>query len=84
MSTIDIINKVSTRNDFVSYVSELSKDCRENPEAWQNSNLATYLEALAAWVEDMDGFYLNQGLPVPEKPDWKTVAEMLTAAKCYE
>jgi hypothetical protein len=42
------------------------------------------LEALAAWVEDMDGYYLNQGKAVPEKPDWKHVADMLMAAKLYE
>jgi hypothetical protein len=32
----------------------------------------------------MDGYYLNQGLTVPEKPDWKMIANMLAAAKIYE
>jgi len=39
---------------------------------------------MAAWVEDMDGFYTNQGLPVPEKPDWKVFADILMGGKIYE
>jgi hypothetical protein len=78
------ISGISTRGDFVSFVFELSKNYREDPESWQNKDLGAYLEALAAWVEDMDGYYLNQGQLVPEKPDWKVVADMLIAAKFYE
>ena len=40
--------------------------------------------SLAAWAEDMDGYYLNAGGPVPEQPTWKTLADMLLAARIYE
>ena len=79
-----LTDKIKTREDFVSFVYELSKDSRENTEKWPNRDLGTYLDALAAWVEDMDGYYLNQGQPVPEKLEWKIVADMLIAAKFYE
>lgn len=69
---------------FVVSVYELSKDYRENPQSWENKDLGTFLEALAAWLEDMDGYYLHQRQPIPEKPDWKNVADMLMAAKLYE
>lgn len=76
--------KIETKEDFVSFVYGLSNNYREHPESWSNDNIGTYLEALAAWVEDKDGYYLNQGQPVPEKPDWQTITDMLFAAKYYE
>jgi len=84
MSDAKKTQPINSREDFVAFVYELSKSFRENPESWQNGNLGSYLEALAAWVEDMDGYYLNHGLAVPEKPDWSNVADMLLAAKIYE
>ena len=77
-------NLIRSREDFVAFVRALSKDLRDNPTSWENSNLERYLEALGAWVEDMDGYYLNQGKPVPQQPDWKVAADMLMAAKMYE
>jgi hypothetical protein len=78
------IEPIKTKKDFVSFVYELSQDYRDNPKSWQNKDLGSFLEALAAWVDDMEGYYLNQGQQVPEKPDWQMLANMLTAAKIYE
>ncbi|MFA7209024.1 MAG: hypothetical protein WC120_01940 [Parcubacteria group bacterium] len=78
------VNNIKKRSDFVLFIQELNKDYKENPDSWENKDLGAYLEALAAWVEDMDGYYLNHGKPIPEKPEWKTVADMLIAAKMYE
>lgn len=77
-------NSIRSREDFVAFIKALVKDLRENPASWENSNLESYLEALGAWVEDMDGYYLNQGKHVPQQPDWKVIADMLMAAKMYE
>lgn len=77
-------NSIRSREDFVAFVKALSKDLRDNPASWENANLERYLEALGAWVEDMDGYYINQGKPVPPQPDWKVAADMLMAAKMYE
>jgi hypothetical protein len=77
-------NSIRSREDFVVFVKALTKDLRENPASWENTNLDRFLEALGAWVEDMDGYYLNQGKPVPKQPDWKVAADMLLAAKMYE
>lgn len=75
---------INSREDFIHFVYELSKSFQEDPESWGNRDIRSFLEALAAWVEDMDGYYLNQGLPVPERPDWRNVADMLLAARIYE
>lgn len=75
---------VSTRDELVAFAKSLAADFRENPDAWENTTVDAYLEAFAAWVEDMDGFYLNQGESIPESPSWRVVADMLMAAKMYE
>jgi hypothetical protein len=84
MNINSLIENIQTREDFVAFVYELIKDYRENPEAWENNDIESFLEAMAAVVEDMDGYYINQGLPVPDVPDWKTMAEILMTATLYE
>jgi len=84
MNPANKISSIISREDFVFFVYELSKDFRANPQLWENQDIGTYLEALAAWVEDMEGYYINQGESVPEKLDWKNIADMLMAAKIYE
>lgn len=84
MTLADHNQSIRSREDFVVFVKALSKDLRDNPESWENPSLERFLEALGAWVEDMDGFYLNQGKPVPQQPDWKVVGDILMAAKMYE
>jgi len=76
--------QVHSREEFLALVRGMVRDLRNNPDAWENRNLDSFLDALASWVEDMDGYYLNAGEPVPEQPTWKTLAEMLLAARIYE
>ena len=84
MNFFEKIRPIKTRGDFVFFVYQLSKDYRENSESWQNQDIGTFLEALAAWVEDMDGYCLHQRPPLTDKPDWRNVADMLLAAKRYQ
>ena len=76
---------IRSREDFVVFVHALSRDLHTNREAWDNNTLERFLEALGAWVEDMDGYYINQGKPTPQQPDWKVLGDiLLMAAKVYE
>jgi|LakMenE18May11ns_1017448.scaffolds.fasta_scaffold7389516_1 hypothetical protein len=84
MTLADHNQSIRSREDFVAFVKALTKDLRDNPESWENSTLEHFLEALGGWVEEMDGYYLNQGKPVPQQPDWKVVGDILMAAKMYE
>jgi len=77
-------DSISSRGDFVEFVKALGKDLQNDPTSWENATLERFLEAVAAWVEDMDGYYLNQGRPVPVQPDWKVMGDILMAAKMYE
>lgn len=78
------VDAVVSRDDFVEFVKELRCNLAEHAEEWQNRTLDDFLEALSAWVQDMDGYYKNSGLPVPTVPTWKTLAEIVLAAKYYE
>ena len=75
---------IKNREDFVVFVKTLQSELLQKPEAWTNVDLASYLEALAAWTEDMDGFYLNNNRPVPEGVPWNVFADILIGAKVYE
>ena len=77
-------NSIHSREDFVDFVRALRADLIEDPQSWNNRSLESFLEALGAWVEDMDGYYQNQGKPIPTLPDWKLVGNILMAAKVYE
>jgi hypothetical protein len=75
---------VSSRSDLAVFMNDLKKDLEKNGRDWPNHSLEEFLSALSGWVEDMDGYYQNQKLPIPAQPSWKTIAEMLLAAKYYE
>ena len=78
------IEKIRSKGDLAEFVTELRNDLVANREGWENNDLAAYLGALAAWIDDMDGFYQSNNEPVPQKPEWKHFAEMLAAARSYE
>jgi hypothetical protein len=79
------VEAIRTRSDLASFVRALRQDLNHHPEEWENPTLDDYLDALAAWTEDMDGYFKNiHGAPVPEQPSWKIVGYMLIAARIYE
>lgn len=78
------VEAIQTREDLVSFVRALRRDFMEHPEAWENSDLETFFEAMAEWIADMDGYYRNRGEPVPEQPTWKVFGQILLAAVSYE
>lgn len=77
-------NAVASRIEFVNFVNDLRNDLLSHPEQWENNTLDRFLEALAGWTQDMDGYYINHELPVPTSPSWKVLAEILLASKYYE
>jgi hypothetical protein len=80
----DAVDGVRTKADLVAHLQALRRDLETNPERWENTTLDRYLGALASWLEDADGYYLNRGETPPTSPSWKTIAEMLNAAGVYE
>jgi hypothetical protein len=48
--------KIQTRDDLVLFMHHLVQDLRTCPERWENTSLDAYLAAIAAWVEDLEGY----------------------------
>lgn len=84
MTTEDEFGEVRTTAEFVRFLITLARSRREEPEVWENDSVDRLLEAWAAWVEDMDGYFQARGEPVPQQPSWAFVAQMLLAARVYE
>lgn len=78
------LDKLTTKEDFSKFVLEILHDFQNNSANWENQDLSNFLEAIAAWSEDMDSFYANQGRPIPKDVNWRVFAEILYAARVYE
>ncbi len=75
---------VRTRDDFARFLTDALADLQSRPQDWENGTLERFLEAWAAWVVDMPGWYKNRGGRIPDQPDWNLLAAMVMAARVYE
>jgi hypothetical protein len=80
----DHAESIQSRADLVAFIRALRRDLEQHQDDWENPNLSSFLEALAAWTEDIDGYFENLGRPAPEQPSWWLLGQMLVAAKSYE
>jgi len=80
----EMVEQIQSQPDFVAFSQALVKDLKENPDGWENRDLPGFLEALGAWVDDMNGYYQAKGGAIPLQPSWKMLGEVLLAAKVYE
>jgi len=79
-----LANMINTRDDFVDFVRVLASDTRQNPTEWENDTVERYLEAIGAWVQDMNGYFINTKQPLPQHVEWRIIGQILLAAKIYE
>jgi hypothetical protein len=79
-----IADRLRTRDDLRVFLEKIADSLLEDPEAWENDTLERFLRAWAAWLGDMDGYFLNPCIPAPEAPSWQFIAQMILAARVYE
>ena len=84
MNLEDKVNSISSREDLVSFVCDLCNSLRDDANSWENDTLERYLDALAAWINGIEGYYKNRGEVMIDTPSWKLIGEILLAAKYYE
>ena len=77
------IKEIGSREDLAKFVEEMSATLRSGQQ-WENRDLKSFLEAMAAWIGDMDGYFENQGEVCPKEPSWQTFAQILAASTVYE
>ncbi|MFJ4321890.1 hypothetical protein ACIP3A_02060 [Streptomyces tricolor] len=75
---------VDSREDLAAFVRALHRSHTVEGHTWTNADLASFLEALAAWIGDADGWYRNAGRDLPANGDWSFFALALRAATIYE
>ncbi|MEU9626011.1 hypothetical protein ACFZDB_15310 [Streptomyces luteogriseus] len=75
---------VDSREDLAAFVRALHSSHTEEAHSSENADLASFLEALAAWMDDADGWYSNAGRNLPASGDWSFFARALLAATTYE
>ena len=77
--------EMNSRSDLVQYIYALQDDVKEHPQNWGNSDLHTYLGALARCLNDAHHYYRNEKLDVDaDVPSWLLFADCLVAAGEYD
>jgi hypothetical protein len=70
---------ISSRHDFEQVLFELLDD--NDALKWENDSAYSFLQAMAEWLRDAEGFYRNAGLTVDaNSATWQLFADMLRAA----
>jgi hypothetical protein len=82
----EVIEKIKTKKDFISFVKLLVDDLKNNPKKWENNTLEFYLDAIGSWTNDMEGYYEYIGINNIDydKINWRIFADILLAASHYE
>ena len=84
MSILQTPQNVNSQNDLAKFVEELLIDYRKNKDSWENADLDSFLEAMSAWVQDLDGYYENNELEISTLNKWRILADILMASRVYQ
>ena len=74
---------IETREDFCRFADLLHQNYKKRRGEWENDKLGDYLEALARFSSDFEGYVKNTGSDAAKNP-WRLLATVLLAAKVYE
>lgn len=77
-------DEIRSREELVVFVRALHQDYLRHGNEWENQTLDAFLEGLAAWMNDSEGWYRNFGKELPAAGDWTFLARALQAATTYE
>lgn len=76
---------VTDRQTFIHFLQLLRQDFLSNPEQWENKTVPDFLEALAAYSSDIQGYYDNTKQNYnADEPSWLLFADIFKGAKIYE
>ena len=77
--------EVVDRQSFIKFLSLLHNSYQRNKADWENVDLDSFLEAMARYAQDIQGYYDNTNQKVDANtPSWKIFADILLGAKIYE
>jgi len=77
--------QVRDRTEFIAFVERLHEDYLNNGEAWENSTLERFLEAMVGYAKDIQGYYDNSNQKInANEASWQIFSDILEGAKIYE
>lgn len=84
MEVYNRINNIKSKEEFIEFLDFLSKDRYTKIGEWNNNTIEEYLAAISSWVEDMEGYYKNNNLPISNNQNWGFIATLFYVGKIYE
>ena len=85
------INKINVtdRQSFIHFLEAFRDDLIQNKNSWENKTLEDFLEAMAWYANDIQGYYDNRKNEIGEHinadtPAWRVFADILKGASVYE
>ena len=74
---------ITSKEQFLNFLFDLLD--HNDAVEWENDTVYSFLQAMAAWLDDAEGYYKNVELDFDvEIPSWQLFADMLLAATVYE
>jgi len=74
---------VQNKQQLLDLIFELLDD--NDAVKWDNDTAYQYLQAVAAWLNDCDGYYKNTGQNIDtSQASWQLFADALQAGAIYE
>ena len=84
MELAEKVRSIASKEELADFVGALLQDLEQNRGDWENPTLDRFLLAMESWIRSMDNFYRNTGQDVPATPSWRTLGDILYAAKMYK
>jgi hypothetical protein len=78
------VTKIDNKTDFVEFTNNLANYVGTHSTEISEINVISYIRAISAWTNDMNGYYDNIGAQLPSQPSWRLFGEILIAALIYE
>jgi hypothetical protein len=74
-----------SRQQLIDHLYRLLDDFDAAGNQWENQDIDAFLKAMAAWLNDCEGYYRNTGQLVDvNTASWQIFADALSAATVYE
>jgi hypothetical protein len=83
LSDLPKYEPVKSKQELTDLLNLLAHQIKNNPKEYPNSNLIAFLEAMAAWINSSDGFYNNQGVPIPPLVCLSSIRDAVEAGLVY-
>lgn len=78
------VNNINSKEELIDFLDYLSKNKCKKEDEWENKTIEDYLSSIRSWLEDMEGYYEYNNLPIPENANWSFIATLFYVGKIYE